>query len=41
MNLDLGASYRFVMGSELNTIPNSDRKFSGASFHLGLKFCCF
>jgi hypothetical protein len=41
MNLDLGASYRFVMGSELNTISNSARKFSGASFHLGLKFTCF
>ena len=41
MNLDLGASYRFVMGSELNTIPNSARKFSGASFQFGLKFTCF
>jgi hypothetical protein len=41
MNLDLGASYRFVMGSELKTIPNSARNFSGASFHLGLNFSCF
>jgi len=41
MNLDLGASYRFVMGSELNTIPNSDRKFSGASCHVGLKITFF
>jgi hypothetical protein len=38
MKLDLGASYRFVLGSELNTIPNSARKFSGASFQFGLKF---
>lgn len=41
MNLDLGASYRFVLGSELNTIPNSARKFSGASFQFGLRFTCF
>jgi hypothetical protein len=41
MNLDLGASYRFVLGSELNTIPNSAWKFSGASFQFGLKFTCF
>lgn len=41
MNLDLGGSYRFVMDSELNTIPDSDRKFSGASFHIGLKFTFF
>jgi len=41
MKLDLGASYRFVLGSELKTIPNSARNFSGASFHLGLKLTCF
>ena len=41
MNLDIGASYRFVLGSELNTIPNSARKFSGATFQFGLKFTCF
>jgi hypothetical protein len=41
MNLNLGANYRFVMGSELKTIPNSARNFSGASFHLGLNISCF
>jgi hypothetical protein len=41
MNLDLGTSYRFVLGSELNSLPNSDRNLSGASFHTGLKFNCF
>jgi hypothetical protein len=38
MGLDLGISYRFVLGSELNSIPNSDRNLSGATFHTGLKF---
>ena len=41
MSLDIGTSYRFVLGSELNTIPNTDRNLSGASFHTGLKFSCF
>jgi hypothetical protein len=41
MNFDLGGNYRFVVGSKLNTIPNSDRKFSGASYHLGLKVTLF
>jgi hypothetical protein len=41
LSLDLGASYRFVLGSELNSIPNADRNLSGASFHTGLKFDCF
>jgi len=41
MSLDLGTSYRFVLGSELNSIPNSDQNLSGASFHTGLKFICF
>jgi len=41
MRLDLGTSYRFVLGSELYSIPNSDRDLSGASFHTGLKFSCF
>ena len=41
MSLDIGTSYRFVLGSELNTIPNADRILSGASFHTGLKFSCF
>jgi hypothetical protein len=41
MKLDLGASYRFVMGSELNSIPHSNQEFSGTAFHIGLKFICF
>jgi hypothetical protein len=41
MRLDLGTSYRFVLGSELESILNSDRNLSGASFHAGLKFSCF
>jgi hypothetical protein len=41
MSLDLGASYRFVLGSELYSIPNSNQKFSGSSFHTGLRFYCF
>jgi hypothetical protein len=41
MDLDLVASYRFVIGSELYSIPNSNQKFSGSSFHTGLRFYCF
>jgi hypothetical protein len=41
MSLDLGTSYRFVWGSHLNSLPNSDRILSGVSFHTGLIFQCF
>jgi hypothetical protein len=41
MSLDLGTSYRFVLGSHLNSFPNSDRILSGVSFHTGLIFKCF
>jgi len=41
MKLDLGASYRFVLNSELNSMPNSARNLSGPSLQIGIKFTCF
>ena len=41
MSLATGGSYRFVLGSQLYSLPGSDRILSGASIHTGLKFQCF
>jgi hypothetical protein len=41
MKLHLGASYRFVFNSELNSMPNSASNLSGSSLQIGIKFTCF
>ena len=38
---DIEASYRYVFGSDLSSLPNADRRISGTSLDLGIKFGCF
>lgn len=41
MRLGFGPSYRYVIGNNLNSLPNADSDLSGFSFDINLKIGCF
>jgi hypothetical protein len=41
IRFDIGASYRYVFGSNLSSLPQADHRVSGTSLDIGIKFGCF